>query len=201
MSSLGIMWLVHNRTGSYAVAGLVTGRFAVSEALSGPQLARLIDRFGQAPVLPPVLLAHATAVVTLLTLLESGSPHGLMTARVPQGLPPRQRCPGARWTRTAHRGASRSLRRPPSRWPSPAAVRARALRARRIGSGLTPRPPTRSSQLNGEVRGPRPRAPHLPSPRAHPVQPAGIQRYLTSGSFSSLRLPSSNPTEVNPCRS
>lgn len=117
MSSLGIMWLVHNRTGSYAVAGLVTGRFAVSEATSGPQLARLIDRFGQTPVLPPVLLAHAAAVVTLLTLVESGSPHGLMTARVPQGLPARQRCPGARWTRTAHKGASRSLRRAPSRWP------------------------------------------------------------------------------------
>ncbi|WP_327170381.1 MFS transporter [Streptomyces sp. NBC_01336] len=80
MSSLGIMWLVHDRTGSYAVAGLVTGGFAVAEALSGPQLARLIDRFGQTRVLPPVLLAHATAVVTLLTLVESGSPHGLTTA-------------------------------------------------------------------------------------------------------------------------
>ncbi|MGW6206826.1 MFS transporter [Streptomyces sp. NPDC055089] len=80
MSSLGIMWLIHDRTGSYAVAGLVTGGFAVAEALSGPQLARLIDRFGQTRVLPPVLLAHATAVVTLLILVESGSPHGLMTA-------------------------------------------------------------------------------------------------------------------------
>ncbi|WLQ46296.1 hypothetical protein P8A21_01730 [Streptomyces poriferorum] len=36
MSSLGIMWPVHDRTGSYAVAGLVTGGFAVAEALSGP---------------------------------------------------------------------------------------------------------------------------------------------------------------------
>ncbi|MFI7364392.1 MFS transporter [Streptomyces sp. NPDC050149] len=80
MTGLGIIWLVHDRTGSYAAAGLVTGGFAVAEALAGPQLARLIDRFGQTRVLPPVLLAHATAVVTLLTLVENGSPRGLLTA-------------------------------------------------------------------------------------------------------------------------
>ncbi|WP_019060933.1 hypothetical protein [Streptomyces prunicolor] len=55
MTSLGIVWLVHGRTGSYAVAGLVTGSFAVAEALVGPQLARLIDHFGQTRVLPPAL--------------------------------------------------------------------------------------------------------------------------------------------------
>ena len=80
MTSLGIIWLVHGRTGSYAVAGLVVGGFAVAEALAGPQLARLIDRFGQTRVLPPTLLAHTTAVVSLLALVENGSPHWLMTA-------------------------------------------------------------------------------------------------------------------------
>jgi hypothetical protein len=48
MTSLGIVWLVHARTGSYAPAGLVTGGFALAEAVTGPQLARLTDRFGQA---------------------------------------------------------------------------------------------------------------------------------------------------------
>ncbi|WP_220449754.1 hypothetical protein [Nonomuraea longispora] len=43
MTSLGLVWLVHGRTGSYAVAGLVTGAFAVAEALAGPQLGRLLD--------------------------------------------------------------------------------------------------------------------------------------------------------------
>ncbi|MFD8685603.1 MFS transporter [Streptomyces sp. NPDC059651] len=80
MTSLGIIWLVHGRTGSYATAGLVTGAFAVAEALAGPQLARLTDRFGQTRVLPPVLLAHAGAVTSLLALVESGSPHALPTA-------------------------------------------------------------------------------------------------------------------------
>src|SRR5580704_13748452 len=80
MTSLGIVWLVHARTGSYATAGLVTGGFAVAEAVAGPQLARLADRFGQTRVLPPVLLAHAAAVAALLALVAAGTPDWLMTA-------------------------------------------------------------------------------------------------------------------------
>ena len=78
MTSLGIVWLVHARTGSYATAGLVTGGFAVAEAVAGPQLARLADRFGQTRVLPPVLLAHAAAVAALLALVAAGTPDWLM---------------------------------------------------------------------------------------------------------------------------
>ena len=52
MTGLGIVWLVHGSTGSYAVAGTVTGGFAVAEALAGPQVARLIDRYGQTRMLP-----------------------------------------------------------------------------------------------------------------------------------------------------
>ncbi|MCU1687407.1 MAG: transporter [Amycolatopsis sp.] len=80
MTSLGIVWLVHAQTGSYATAGLVTGGFAVAEAVAGPQLARLIDRFGQSRVLPPTLLAHAAAVATLLALVAAGTPNWLMAA-------------------------------------------------------------------------------------------------------------------------
>jgi hypothetical protein len=80
MTGLGIVWLVHARTGSYATAGLVTGGFAVAEAMTGPQLARLIDRFGQRRILPPALLAHAAAVATLLVLVRAGTPDWLMTA-------------------------------------------------------------------------------------------------------------------------
>jgi MFS family permease len=80
MTGLGIVWLVHARTGSYATAGLVTGGFAVAEAVAGPQLARLADRFGQTRVLPPALLAHAAAVATLLALVAAGAPDWLMAA-------------------------------------------------------------------------------------------------------------------------
>ncbi|GAA3775966.1 MFS transporter [Streptomyces chiangmaiensis] len=66
MTGIGIVWLVHARTGSYAAAGLVTGGFAVADAVAGPQLGRLVDRFGQARVLPCALGAHAGAVGLLL---------------------------------------------------------------------------------------------------------------------------------------
>jgi hypothetical protein len=80
MTGLGIVWLVHARTGSYARAGLASGGFAVAQAVAGPQLARLTDRLGQARVLPPALLAHAAAVATLLALVAAGAPGWLMTA-------------------------------------------------------------------------------------------------------------------------
>ncbi|WLQ32024.1 MFS transporter [Streptomyces castrisilvae] len=101
MTSLGIVWLVHDRTGSYTVAGLVTGCFAVTEACVGPQLARLIDRFGQTRVLPPALLAHAAAVASLLALTGTGGPHGLLAvagALVGATIPQLGALSAARWT-------------------------------------------------------------------------------------------------------
>jgi MFS family permease len=74
MTGLGIVWLVHGSTGSYGAAGSVTGGFAVAEALAGPQVARLIDRFGQTRMLPITLLAHAAAVALLIGLTVSGAP-------------------------------------------------------------------------------------------------------------------------------
>lgn len=71
MTSLGIVWLVHGSTGSYAAAGTVTGGFAVAEALAGPQVARLIDRFGQTLMLPITLLVHAVSVALLIGLAVS----------------------------------------------------------------------------------------------------------------------------------
>jgi len=91
MTSLGLVWLVHARTGSYTVAGAVTGGFAVAEAVVGPQVGRLIDRLGQTRVLPPLLLAHATAVAALLGLVTATGPvwsmaagGGLAGATIPQ---------------------------------------------------------------------------------------------------------------------
>jgi hypothetical protein len=105
MTSLGIVWLVHARTGSYATAGLVTGGFAIAEAAAGPQLARLIDRFGQSRVLPPVLLAHAAAVATLLALVAAGTPDWLMTVGavlVGATIPQLGALSAARWAALLH---------------------------------------------------------------------------------------------------
>ncbi|MFJ3406481.1 MFS transporter [Promicromonospora sp. NPDC090134] len=66
MTGLGLVWLLHDRTGSYATAGLAAAVFALAEAVVGPQLARLVDRFGQPRVLPLCLVAHGASVAVLL---------------------------------------------------------------------------------------------------------------------------------------
>jgi MFS family permease len=112
MTSLGIVWLVHARTGSYATAGLVTGGFAVAQAAAGPQLARLTDRFGQTRVLPPVLLAHAAAVAALLALVSAGTPDWLMTAGgalVGATIPQLGALSAARWAALLHDERSAAL--------------------------------------------------------------------------------------------
>lgn len=74
MTSLGVVWLVHHHTGSYATAGLVTGAFAVAEGVVGPQVARRIDRIGQTRVLPPLLVLHAVAVAALVACVRDDAP-------------------------------------------------------------------------------------------------------------------------------
>ena len=66
MTGLGLVWLLHARTGSYGTAGLAAAGFSLAEALVGPQLARLVDRFGQTRVLPCCLVAHGAAVAAVL---------------------------------------------------------------------------------------------------------------------------------------
>lgn len=51
----------------------MTGGFAVAEAVGGPQVARLIDRFGQPRMLPIILLTHALAIALLVGLTVSQS--------------------------------------------------------------------------------------------------------------------------------
>ena len=66
MTGLGLLWLLHARTGSYGTAGLATGGFALAEAGLGPQLARLVDRFGQPRVLPFSVATHGIAIAGVL---------------------------------------------------------------------------------------------------------------------------------------
>ncbi|MGO4429846.1 MFS transporter, partial [Streptomyces sp. MCAF7] len=71
MTGLGLVWLVHARTGSYGTAGLATAGFALAEALIGPCPARLADRFGQTRVLPFSLVAHGAAILGVLAATSS----------------------------------------------------------------------------------------------------------------------------------
>jgi MFS family permease len=105
MAGLGIVWLVHAETGSFATAGLVTGSFAVAETVLGPQTARLMDRLGQPRVLVPLLCAHAVAVAGLVALAMTGAPApALMAAGLGAGatVPQVGALAAARWSALLH---------------------------------------------------------------------------------------------------
>jgi hypothetical protein len=84
MTVLGMVWLGHGTTGSFAQAALATSAFALTEAVIGPQNARLIDAFGQTRVVPLLLAAHGVCVAGLI----AGGPAillaGLAGATIPQ---------------------------------------------------------------------------------------------------------------------
>ncbi|GAB7193547.1 MFS transporter [Kineococcus sp. NUM-3379] len=72
MAPLGIVLLVEALRGSYSLAGLVTGVFAVGVAVGSPLWGWALDRFGQ----PRVVLLSAlpsSALLVLLTLLTAGT--------------------------------------------------------------------------------------------------------------------------------
>lgn len=96
MTGLGLVWLLHARTGSYGTAGLATAGFSLAEALTGPHLARLVDRFGQTRVLPFSLLAHGAAIAGVLA---STTPAASITAATCAGaaVPQLGALSAARW--------------------------------------------------------------------------------------------------------
>lgn len=86
MLTIGIVLLVEHSTGSFGTAGAVSATAGVSMALCAPQTGKLADRFGQAAVLVPGVLVHATAVSLLTTLALLHAPlWALCLAAVPAG--------------------------------------------------------------------------------------------------------------------
>jgi len=108
MTGLGLVWLLHARTGSYGQAGLAAAGFALAEALAGPQLARLIDRFGQARVLPFCLLVHGAAIAGVLA---STTPTAAIAAATCAGaaVPQLGALSGARWVHLLRAGRADEL--------------------------------------------------------------------------------------------
>ncbi|GAB3460261.1 MFS transporter [Kineococcus endophyticus] len=111
---LALLWFVHDRTGSWSGAGLAAAGLAVAEAVAGPQTARLVDRFGQPPVLPVLALAHAAGLVAVVVLLPASAPPlVLLTAGLLVGstLPQLGAFSGARWSHrlTSATGLSRAF--------------------------------------------------------------------------------------------
>jgi MFS family permease len=77
MVGLGIVLLVSERTGSYALAGLLSAAFQVSAAGGAILSSRFIDRWGQARLLVPLALGHAVGLALLIVAVEEEAALGL----------------------------------------------------------------------------------------------------------------------------
>lgn len=68
MTGIGIITMLSQLRGSFALAGAVSATFVLAYALLSPQISRLMDRHGQSRVLPA---ATAISVIGILLLLAS----------------------------------------------------------------------------------------------------------------------------------
>src|SRR4051794_34865489 len=68
MLSLGLLVHAQRLTGSFAIAGLVTGVYAAALGLGGPLLGRAVDRRGQTAVLLAATAVCGAALLALATL-------------------------------------------------------------------------------------------------------------------------------------
>jgi MFS family permease len=80
MIPLGILILVEMERHSYAIAGLVSGAYAIGAALGTPLWGRLMDRFGQIPVLLPTATTSATLLTALTFATTAGAPTAALAA-------------------------------------------------------------------------------------------------------------------------
>jgi MFS family permease len=107
LAMFSIALLVHAQalTGSYAVAGLVTGAYAIASAAAAPVLGGIVDRCGQTRVL--VGGAAATALVLVVNgLLPGGTPAPVLIALTPPRLCSLPSAPRPAWARRPWKPAS-----------------------------------------------------------------------------------------------
>jgi MFS family permease len=86
MLSIGLLVHAQRLTGSFAVAGLVTGAYAVSLGVGGPLLGKLVDRRGQTLVLVASAAVAAPLLAVVAVLPAGTSPAILVTLACTIGL-------------------------------------------------------------------------------------------------------------------
>jgi MFS family permease len=80
INALAIVLFLREQTGSFAVAGAVSGSLAAGSGVGAPVLGRLIDRLGPRRVLVPFAALHACGLGAIVGLTEVGAPSALLVA-------------------------------------------------------------------------------------------------------------------------
>ncbi|GGV12131.1 MFS transporter [Streptomyces spectabilis] len=74
LTHMGILAMLSETTGEYALAGLVAGTFTFSMAFLGPQVSKAVDRRGQSRVLPVATGVSVLGLAGLLLCATSDAP-------------------------------------------------------------------------------------------------------------------------------
>lgn len=80
MIGIGIVLMISALYDSYGLAGRVSAVYVVAQALCSPQLARLVDRHGQARVMRPAVAVASVGLVTLVVAARADSNPWLLYA-------------------------------------------------------------------------------------------------------------------------
>ncbi|CAN5582899.1 MFS transporter [soil metagenome] len=100
MVGLGIVLLVEDATGSYGLAGAISGVALLANAGFAIQQGRWLDRFGQARVLPPAITVWGVSLALLIASVEVDWPLAVtfaMAVLAGAALPSVGSCVRARW--------------------------------------------------------------------------------------------------------
>jgi MFS family permease len=100
-NALAIVLFLREQTGSFAVAGAVSGSLAAGSGVGAPVLGRAIDRLGPRRVLVPAAFLHAAALGAIVGLAEIGAPAlGLVACGLVAGfaVPPTSSVLRSQWT-------------------------------------------------------------------------------------------------------
>ncbi|HSA50287.1 MAG TPA: MFS transporter, partial [Yinghuangia sp.] len=89
MTGIGVVTMLSQIRGSYGLAGAVTAVMMISGAFFGPQISRLVDRYGQSRVALPATAVTVTGGAALLLCARFEAPDWtLFAAAVPIGCMP-----------------------------------------------------------------------------------------------------------------
>ncbi|MEU6576312.1 MFS transporter [Streptomyces sp. NPDC046805] len=78
MTGIGVVTMISQLTGRYRLAGALSATIALSAAAIGPQISRLVDRYGQRRVLRPATLVAIMAATSLLLTAHFGGPEWVL---------------------------------------------------------------------------------------------------------------------------
>ena len=109
-TGLAIVLSVRAAGGSFTLAGLAAGAYALAAAAASPVLGRRVDRVGQTAVVLPLALVDAGALLALAAAARLGAPAGpvlALAALAGAALPPLAACMRALWPALAPDARSR----------------------------------------------------------------------------------------------